>query len=126
MTLYELAKLHQRGVLDMDITDKEIDMCVAITVDTNVEPTDWYGKYIDLLAKSVKVEWWRENMICLDLSGWYRPYKEKILKEFEGGYREFDDDEFEYDLVLWTEQFVAGYGDESTYKELVKILTEEV
>lgn len=123
MTLYELAKLHQHGVLDMDITDKEIDMCVAITVDTNAEPKDWYDKYIELLAKSVNVEWWREDMICLDLSGWYRPYKKKLLKEFEGGYREFDDEDFEYDLAIWTEPFVAGYSSEDAYEILVKIMS---
>lgn len=123
MTLYELAKLHQHGVLDMDITDKEIDMCVAITVDTNAEPKDWYDKYIEVLAKRVNVVWWREDMICLDLSAFHRLHKPALLREFEGGYREFEDEDFEYDMTLWTESFVAGYSNEGTYETLVKIMS---
>lgn len=127
MTLYELAKLHQNGCLDMDVTDKEIDMAVCIIVDTNEEPKDDYDRFIDVLARNVKVEWWRENMICCDFSGLYRKHRKEFADAFDencGGYWEFDKDEMEYNMALWTESFVAGCSGMGTYKDLVEILSK--
>lgn len=124
MTLWELAKMWQHGVMDIDVTDKEIDMAVCIEVDTTREPKDWYDRFIETLAKKVNVEWIRDDMICCDFSGLYRKNREKWVELFDkdNGYWEFDEDEMEYNMALWTESFIAGYSAEGTYKELTTVL----
>lgn len=127
MKLWELAKMHKDGYLDIDITDKEIDVRVAITVDTTEEPQDNYDRFIDLLAKNVTVEWWREDVVCLDLSGFYRPHREELAEAFDHceDIWEFDREEFEYQMSLWSEGFIAGCSGDGTYKKLVEILSKE-
>lgn len=122
MTIWEFANLHQNGEIDIDVCDKEIDMVVAFTYDTKTEPKDNYDRFMELLARNVQVDWWREDMLCCDFSGFYRNHREALVKLSRENEWSLDEEEIEYDAAEVTAAWIAGYSDEHTYGVLLDAL----
>lgn len=124
LTIAEVTEKLFDNYLDIDVSDTEIDMMVAFVYDPKDDTSDPYFKFLDHLAKHVKVKTIRSDLMICDFSGFYKPFNDKINAwyEKEGGHSEFEGEEGYYDLVLYTEGLVAGYGNNREYTELLEVL----
>lgn len=124
LTIAEVTEKLFNNYLDIDVSDTEIDMMVAFVYDPTDSLSDSYFKFLDHLAKHVKVRQIKKDLLICDFSNFYKPFNDKINKWYDdnGGHSEFDGEEGYYDLVLYTEALVSGYATEQTYRELLEIL----
>lgn len=129
-TLKEYAERHD-GMVDMDVTDKDIDMMVAFVYYTDDELDEPYNRFLDMVARNVEiVEEYRNGVLCCDFSGWLKPYNDQLVEaQKKYGWQniddEFDEDETFYDFVLWMEGLVSGYASDTTYNRLLEILDKQ-
>lgn len=124
LTIAEVTERLFNNYLDIDVTDTEIDMMVAFVYDPTDNTSDPYYKFIDHLAKHVKVTKILNDRLWCDFSGFYKQFNDKINEWYNkyGGHDEFDEDEGYYDLVLYTESLVSGMANNKTYNELLEVL----
>ena len=125
MTIKEWAIQNMDGDMDIDICDTDIDMMVAFCYAVG-DTSDAYGKFLDILAENVEVERLNPTWNCLvcRLSDFYAQYRDQLIDWFDANgiqCTEFDEDEIEYEMTLWSESLIAGYASESTYASLVQI-----
>jgi len=128
MTIKEYAIQLDDGYLDMDVCDDDVDMSVAFVYDAEETPTDAYEKFQQILAENVEVVRFNPTWSCLvcKFSEFYAKHREQLVALFRKNnwsYEEFDEDQIEYEMSLWTEGLVAGYESEPVYAELVKALS---
>lgn len=123
MTIKDVAEQYFGGEIDIDVCDEEVDMMVAFCYDGATN--DAYDKFLEILYNNVVVSRYDEKtpLLVCDFSGFYRIYREELVDWANKNiYREFDDDEVEYDIVLATEGLIAGGYSESQYASLNKII----
>lgn len=128
MTIKEYAIQLEDGYLDQDVCDNDVDMSVAFVYDAEATSKDSYDKFIELLAENVEVVRLNPAWDCLvcRFSDFYAKHKTQLVDLFTRNhwdYTEFDEDQIEYEMTLWTEALVAGYESESVYAKLVTALS---
>ena len=122
-TIADVTKRLYDDYLDIDVCDTEVDMCVAFVYDPTNSRSDPYNRFIDLLAKHVKVVTIRPHSLVCDFSGFYEPHNEQIYEWLKKDTTcHIDKDTAYYDLAEITSLLVAGYCTDTTYRELYKIL----
>lgn len=128
MTISEYAIQLEDGYLDMDVCDNDVDMSVAFVYDTEEAPTDSYYEFLKVLAENVEVVKYNPTWSCLicKFSDFYAKHRDALVALFRENnwpYDEFDEDEIEYEMTIWTEGLVAGYESEGVYSKLVSALS---
>ena len=124
-TIKDWAIQNADGDMDIDVCDTEIDMMVAFCYVVG-ESSDAYEQFLDILAENVEVEKFNPTWSCLvcRFSDFYAKYRDRLIAWFhKNGYQctEFDEDEIEYEMTLWTEGLVAGYESEDVYASLNQV-----
>lgn len=123
-TIAETTQSMFNNYLDMDVTDTEVDMIVAFVYDPENSLNDPYYKFIDVLAKHVKVVSVKETILVCDFAGFYKQHNDEIYKWFtKNGTKILNKDEAYCDLVELTASLVAGYSTDVVYRELCSILS---
>ena len=129
MTLYDYIVNVCDGEIDMDVSDKDIDMMVAFCHDTSGKYGNEYPemtRFLNLLAKRTKivrqVNGPYEPILVCDFSSALKPYNEEWKEFFNMEYSEFDEDEAYYEAVVNLEPLISGNAGESTYKEFCDIM----
>lgn len=129
MTIYDYIVNVCDGEIDMDVSDTEIDMMVALCYDVNDEYGDEYPemrKFLTTLVKNTKIVkqidgGYAPILIC-DFSSFFKPYNEQLKDFFDMDYSDFDADEAYYEAVANLEPLISGNASESQYRELNEIL----
>ena len=130
MKIADYARNQEGGWLDMDVTDKELDILVAFVYDSSEEITEKsepYDKFLHALADNVEIVNAGKILEC-DFSGFFKPFNEELRKlNKEKGWLtiEFSGDETYYDYVLWLESLIPGYERDSTYEALTNLLSKK-
>ena len=128
MTLYDYIVNVCDGEIDMDVSDKDIDMMVAFCHDVNSKDNEYpeMTRFLNLIAKRTKivkqVEGPYEPTLVCDFSSALKPYNEEWKEFFDMDYSEFDEDEAYYEAVVNLEPLISGNAGESTYKEFCDIM----
>lgn len=129
MTLYDYIVNVCDGEIDMDVSDKDIDMMVAFCHDVSGKYGSEYPemtRFLNLLAKRTKIvkqiKGPYEPILVCDFSSALKPYNEEWKKFFDMDYSEFDEDEAYYEAVVNLEPLISGNAGESTYKEFCDIM----
>ena len=129
MTIYDYIVNVCDGEIDMDVSDTEVDMMVALCYDVNNKYGDEYPemtKFLTTLVKGTKVVkqlngGYAPVLLC-DFSSFFKPYNEQLKDFFDMDYSDFDEDEAYYEAVANLEPLISGNASESQYRELNEIL----
>ena len=129
MTIYDYIVNVCDGEIDMDVSDTEVDMMVALCYDVNNKYGDEYPemtRFLTTLVKGTKVVkqlngGYAPVLLC-DFSSFFKPYNEQLKDFFDMDYSDFDEDEAYYEAVANLEPLISGNASESQYRELNEIL----
>lgn len=126
--LYDV--LEARNFEDVDITDKEIDIMVAYSLDPELGDTDSYDAFLTTLAKELKVDPMtaedarKANIITVDLYQWVSDHFDKLdsLLDVSASNKE----EEAIRITEMMEGIISGAASDEFYNELMrgKSLTE--
>lgn len=126
--LYDV--LEARNFEDVDITDKEIDIMVAYSLDPELGDTDSYDAFLTTLAKELKVDPMtaedarKANIITVDLYQWVNDHFDKLdsLLDISAS----DKEEEAIRITEMMEGIISGAASDEFYNELMrgKSLTE--
>ena len=126
--LYDV--LEARNFEDVDITDKEIDIMVAYSLDPELGDTDSYDAFLTTLAKELKVDPMtaedarKANIITVDLYQWVEDNFDKLdsLLDISAS----DKEEEAIRITEMMEGIISGAASDEFYNELMrgKSLTE--
>ena len=126
--LYDV--LEARNFEDVDITDKEIDILVAYSLDPELGDTDSYDAFLTTLAKELKVDPMtaedarKANIITVDLYQWVDDHFDKLdsLLDVSASNKE----EEAIRITEMMEGIISGAASDEFYNELMrgKSLTE--
>ena len=126
--LYDV--LEARNFEDVDITDKEIDIMVAYSLDPELGDTDSYDAFLTTLAKELKVDPMtaedarKANIITVDLYQWVSDHFDKLdsLLDVSASNKE----EEAIRITEMMEGIISGVASDEFYNELMrgKSLTE--
>lgn len=126
--LYDV--LEARNFEDIDITDKEIDILVAYSLDPELGDTDSYDAFLTTLAKELKVDPMtvedarKANIITVDLYQWVSDHFDKLdsLLDISAS----DKEEEAIRITEMMEGIISGAASDEFYNELMrsKSLTE--
>lgn len=122
--------LEARNFEDVDITDKEIDIMVAYSLDPELGDTDSYDAFLTTLAKELKVDPMtvedarKANIITVDLYQWVSDHFDKLdsLLDVSASNKE----EEAIRITEMMEGIISGAASDEFYNELMrgKSLTE--
>lgn len=126
--LYDV--LEARNFEDVDITDKEIDILVAYSLDPELGDTDSYDAFLTTLAKELKVDPMttedarKANIITVDLYQWVSDHFDKLDSLLDVSAS--DKEEEAIRITEMMEGIISGAASEEFYNELMrgKSLTE--
>lgn len=126
--LYDV--LEARNFEDVDITDKEIDIMVAYSLDPELGDTDSYDAFLTTLAKELKVDPMtvedarKADIITVDLYQWVNDHFDKLdsLLDISAS----DKEEEAIRITEMMEGIISGAASDEFYNELMrgKSLTE--
>lgn len=126
--LYDV--LEARNFEDVDITDKEIDIMVAYSLDPELGDTDSYDAFLTTLAKELKVDPMtaedarKADIITVDLYQWVSDHFDKLdsLLDISAS----DKEEEAIRITEMMEGIISGAASDEFYNELMrgKSLTE--
>lgn len=120
--LYDV--LEARNFEDVDITDKEIDIMVAYSLDPELGDTDSYDAFLTTLAKELKVDPMttedarKANIITVDLYQWVSDHFDKLdsLLDVSASNKE----EEAIRITEMMEGIISGAASDEFYNELMK------
>lgn len=126
--LYDV--LEARNFEDVDITDKEIDILVAYSLDPELGDTDSYDAFLTTLAKELKVDPMtaedarKANIITVDLYQWVSDHFDKLDSLLDVSAS--DKEEEAIRITEMMEGIISGAASDEFYNELMrgKSLTE--
>lgn len=126
--LYDV--LEARNFEDVDITDKEIDIMVAYSLDPELGDTDSYDAFLTTLAKELKVDPMtaedarKANIITVDLYQWVSDHFDKLDSLLDVSAS--DKEEEAIRITEMMEGIISGAASDEFYNELMrgKSLTE--
>ena len=126
--LYDV--LEARNFEDVDITDKEIDIMVAYSLDPEFGDTDSYDAFLTTLAKELKVDPMtaedarKANIITVDLYQWVSDHFDKLDSLLDVSAS--DKEEEAIRITEMMEGIISGAASDEFYNELMrgKSLTE--
>ena len=128
MTLYDYMKMHGE---DYDVYDNEFDNCVTVCLitDREVDKSDSYDVFCNAIVKKVDFvsKSKSEVAIIADWSGLIARNLDKFRAfSAEHWWVQYEDDneEFIYQWISEINSYMAGYTNESVYKELVKLVND--
>ncbi len=125
LTIKEVAEKLFDGYIDIDVTDKDIDMMVAFVYDFNEPAKDSYDDFLNILGEKTKVLEMNDNVLLCDFTSVFKPYNDLLMNDFNMDESEFDDSEAYYEAVLNLEGLIPGFAPEYFYEDLYKILKGE-
>lgn len=126
--LYDV--LEARNFEDVDITDKEIDIMVAYSLDPELGDTDSYDAFLTTLAKELKVDPMtaedarKADIITVDLYQWVSDHFDKLDSLLDVSAS--DKEEEAIRITEMMEGIISGAASDEFYNELMrgKSLTE--
>lgn len=126
--LYDV--LEARNFEDVDITDKEIDILVAYSLNPELGDTDSYDAFLTTLAKELKVDPMttedarKANIITVDLYQWVSDHFDKLDSLLDVSAS--DKEEEAIRITEMMEGIISGAASDEFYNELMrgKSLTE--
>ena len=127
-TLKEIADLFHNGILDDDVYDTDIDMAVAFCLNTRTNDHSYYSKFLYWLADNVEVAHIGDMGMTCKFSELFAEYADKVnpfVKENDWNSGEFDEEDYFFDFVANLDSLIAGYSNESTYRDICQMLNIE-
>lgn len=109
------------GYIDMDVTDVDIDLLVAMVYELG-DTSDYYDKFLDWLVNHVQVSKEDSDPLICNFSGAFKPFNDKLKEFFDMDNSEFDEDEAYYEAVVNLEPLISGNASDGLYKKLLDCL----